>query len=130
MLILAMSFSGSMVFLFILFCMFCGKKALSSTWIYAMLKINLFFYCIPLPLFKTRYNYVLSKLFDIPLIGNDSIYPMKNIIQIEKMGNISFDWKLYVFIVWIIWIIGLFASFMKHSKQYNDSKIEKKTVIK
>lgn len=130
MLILAMSFSGSMVFLFILICMFCGKKVLSSTWIYAMLKINLFFYCIPLPLFKTRYNYILSKLLDIPLIGNDSIYPMKNIIQIEKMGNISFDWKLYVFIVWIIWIIGLFASFIKHSKQYNDSKIEKKTVIK
>lgn len=129
MLILAMSFCGSMVFLFILISMFCGKKILSSTWIYAMLKINLFFYCMPLPLVKDRYNYVLFKLLGIPL-GSGSIYPMKKIIQIEKMGNISFDWKLYIFIVWIIWVIGLFSTFMKHSKQYNDSKIEKKTVIK
>lgn len=130
MLILAMSFSGSMVFLFILICIFCGKKILSSGWIYMMLKINLLFYCMPLPLLKSRYAYALSKLSDFSFIRSVSHYPMKKIIQIEKMGNISFEYKLYFLILWILWMIGSFFAFKKYSKQYHDSKFEKKNVIK
>lgn len=95
-----------------------------------MLKINLFFYCMPLPLFKSRYNYALSKLLNIPLMESGLIYPMKNVIQIEQMGNISFDYKLYILVVWIIWVVGLLLSFIIHTKQYNESQIKKKSVIK
>lgn len=129
MLILAMSYSGSMFFLILLICIFCGKKILSSTWIYAMLKINLLFYCIPLPLLKNRYYYFFSQMMEIPSAVHNFIYPMKNIIQISKTGNQFWNWKLPVLVIWFIWGAGLFFLFIRYFKQYNAFKNIKMFVI-
>lgn len=122
MLILAMSASGTIVFLAILICIVCGKKKISSTWIYNILKIDLFFFCFPFPLFKSEYCYIMSEVFGIQLVQNKLIYSIKNIIEISKNGEIFFDWELYIVFIWIIWIIGLIFSYVRHLYQYNNLK--------
>lgn len=44
MLILAMTYSGSVVFLAILLCAILGKRVVSTTWVYRMLRLNLIFF--------------------------------------------------------------------------------------
>lgn len=133
MLILAMSLSGSIVFLAILGCMVCGKKVLSSTWIYNMLKINLLFFCFPLPLFKSEYSRILSEVLRIPFsqdfTENTMVYPMKNVIEISKNGEISFDWELYIVVIWIVWIVGLSFFCLKHWSRYSHFKSKEKIII-
>lgn len=129
MLIVAMSFSGSIVFLTILICIFIGKKFLSSTWIYSMLKINLIFYCVPLSLFKYLYSDILLKIFGVQFIGNTLYEPIRNVIEISNTGSIYVDFKLYIYVIWIIWLIGLLFAFKKHLNQYHHYKSIQKNII-
>ena len=56
MLILAMTFSGSVVFLAILLCAVLGKRVCSPAWVYNMLKLDLIFFCLPLPIYNSKFH--------------------------------------------------------------------------
>lgn len=129
MLILAMSISGTIVFLSILICILGGKKVLSSIWIYNMLKMDLLFFCIPLPLFKSEYCHIISEVLRIPIVQNKLVYPIKNVIEISKEGDIFFDWEIYIVFIWIIWIAGFLFLYARHLVRYNNFKDEEKTII-
>lgn len=124
-----MSFSGSVVFLIILICTFWGKNLLCPKWIYTMLKINLFFYCLPLPLLKSNYNNIFYKLFGISLTAKQWDSPMRNVIEIDYAGNIYYNWKLYLFVIWSIWLIGLLSAYRRHSNQYKDFNAKDHNII-
>ena len=126
MFILAMSFSGSVVFLAIVMCMLIGKNYLSANWIFLMLKLNLIFYCIPLPYFKYIYGDILFSILGIKFFREDLTPPIRNYILI-RMDSISFNFELYIILVWLIWIAGVFYACIRYVSQYKYFKrIQKK----
>lgn len=122
MLVLVMSLSGSIVFLIILACICFNKNLISCQWIYSILKIDLIFFCIPLPALSNELNYMMVQVFGLPSKSSHSIYKINNIIQIDITGMISFDWKVYIFIIWIVWFVGMIIAYKKHSVWYTEVK--------
>lgn len=125
MLILAMSFSGSAVFLAILLSAVFGKKLVSSVWVYNMLKIDLAFFCLPLPICNSSYRCIVMDLLGIPRSRTTIDYAAENIIGIEKSGRLYFSFHTYMIAVWAIWVCGLLYVFIKNMQRYQKVKAQK-----
>lgn len=123
-----MSFSGSVVFLAIVVCMLIGKNYLSANWIFFMLKLNLIFFCIPLPYFKYIYSDILFSILGVKFFRGDLTPPIRNYILI-KMDSISFNFELYIILVWLIWIVGVLYACIRHVNQYKYFKRVQKNVF-
>lgn len=107
MLILAMSISGSVVFLAVFLCAVLGKRILPPAWAYNMMKIALVFFCIPLPKYNSEYKYGLSRI-----LGTQKQWDMKNIaavnfIGIEESGRLHINFQIYILVMWAVWACGL-----------------------
>lgn len=107
MLILAMSISGSVVFLAVFLCAVLGKRILPPAWAYNMMKIALVFFCIPLPKYNSGYKYGLSRI-----LGTQKQWDMKNIaavnfIGIEEGGRLHINFQTYILVMWAVWACGL-----------------------
>lgn len=107
MLILAMSISGSVVFLAVFLCAVLGKRILPPAWAYNMMKIALVFFCIPLPKYNSEYKYGLSRI-----LGTQKQWDMKNIaavnfIGIEEGGRLHINFQTYILVMWAVWACGL-----------------------
>lgn len=107
MLILAMSLSGSVVFLAILLCAVLGKKVVSPAWVYNMLKLDLLFFCLPLPKYNSGYKYRLFQILGIPRQWNMTDISMENFIGIEENGRIYLNFQTYIIVIWGVWVCGL-----------------------
>ncbi len=122
MLILAMTFSGSIVFCTIFLCSVLGSKLLSPAWVYNMLKINLIFFCIPLPVYSAIYR---NRLLDI--LGVPAQQPVRRILSgyfigIDKGGKVHLDFSNYIIAVWAVWMCGLLALFIRNMCKYRKEK--------
>lgn len=107
MLILAMSISGSVVFLAVFLCAVLGKRILPPAWAYNMMKIALVFFCIPLPKYNSGYKYGLSRI-----LGTQRQWDMKNVaavnfIGIEESGRLHINFQTYILVMWAVWACGL-----------------------
>lgn len=107
MLILAMSISGSVVFLAVFLCAVLGKRILPPAWAYNMMKIALVFFCIPLPKYNSGYKYGLSRI-----LGTQRQWDMKNVaavnfIGIEESGRLHINFQIYILVMWAVWACGL-----------------------
>lgn len=107
MLILAMSISGSVVFLAVFLCAVLGKRILPPAWAYNMMKIALVFFCIPLPKYNSGYKYGLSRI-----LGTQRQWDMKNVaavnfIGIEEGGRLHINFQTYILVMWAVWACGL-----------------------
>lgn len=124
MLILAMSFSGSVVFLAILLSAVQGKRVVSPAWVYNMLRIGLFFFCFPLPLYNSNYR---SMLFDMVGVSRqwDSIdYTGVNVVGIEESGRLHLYFQPYIIAIWVIWACGLLLVFIRNMQRYRQVKVQ------
>ncbi len=122
MLILAMSLSGSVVFLAILLCAVLGKKVVSPAWVYNMLKLNLLFFCLPLPKYNSEYKYRLFHVLGIPGQWNMTDISIENVIGIEENGRRHINFQTYIIVIWIVWVCGLLLVFMKNMQMYQKVK--------
>lgn len=131
MLILAMSLSGSVVFLAILLGAVLGRRVVSPAWVYNMLRIGLIFFCFPLPLYNSNYK---SMLFDMAGVSRqwDSIidYTGGNVVGIEESGRLHLFFQPYIIAIWAIWACGLLLVFIRNMQRYRQVKAQtKKTPV-
>ncbi len=122
MLILAMTFSGSVVFCIILLCSVLGRKLLSPAWVYNMLKINLIFFCIPLPVYSAKYRNRLLDILGVPKQQRIEGFLPENTIWIEESGRRHFDFSTYVIVIWAVWMCGLLALFIRNMYKYHKER--------
>lgn len=125
MLILAMSFSGSMVFLAILLNAFLGKRLVSPTWVYTMLRIDLIFFCLPLPLYNSGYKYIVSKILKIPRRWDITGIAAENVIGIEESGRFHLSFQTYIVVIWAVWVCGLLLAVIRNLRKYHEVKVLK-----
>ncbi len=125
MLILVMSFSGSAVFLAILLSAVLGKRLVSSAWVYNMLKIDLIFFCLPLPIYNSDYKYIVSGILGIRKQWIDMGFTTGNAIGIEESGKIHLDFQTYIFAIWVVWVCGLLLVFAENVYKYIKAKAQK-----
>lgn len=125
MLILVMSFSGSAVFLAILLSAVFGKNLVSSAWVYNMLKIDLVFFCLPLPICNSEYRSFVLNLLGIPRLRTTIDYAAENIIGIDESGRMFFSFHTYIIVIWAIWVCGLLYAFVKNMQKYHKVKAQK-----
>ncbi|MDE6847020.1 MAG: M56 family metallopeptidase [Lachnospiraceae bacterium] len=125
MLILAMSFSGSAVFLAILLSAVFGKKLVSSGWIYNMLKTDLVFFCLPLPICNSGYRSFVLELLGISGLRTTIDYAAENIIGIEESGRVYFSFHTHIIAIWAIWVCGLLYAFVKDMQKYHRVKAQR-----
>ncbi len=122
MLILSMSISGSAVFLAVLISAVLGKRLVSSAWVYNMLKINLFFFCFPLPKYNSGYQEKLFHLLGISRRWNMTDIAAENIIGIEQSGRLHVNFQTYIILIWMIWACGLLVLFCRNIRMYRKVK--------
>ncbi|MDE6405155.1 MAG: M56 family metallopeptidase, partial [Lachnospiraceae bacterium] len=122
MLILAMSLSGSVVFLAILLCAVLGKKVVSSAWVYNMLKLNLLFFCLPLPKYNSEYKYRLFHVLGILGQWNVADISMENFIGIEESGRFYLNFQTYIIVIWGVWACGLLFVCIRNRYTYQKVK--------
>ena len=122
MLILAMSLSGSVVFLAILLCAVLGKKVVSPAWVYNMLKLNLLFFCLPLPKYNSEYKYRLFHVLGIPGRWDMTHIAAESIIGIEEGGRLHLSFQTYIIVIWAVWVCGLLFAFMRNMQMYQISR--------
>lgn len=125
MLILAMSFSGSMVFLSILLSVFLGKRRLSPTWVYTMLRIDLIFFCLPLPIYNSGYKYMVLNILGIPRRWDKTGIAAKNVIGIEESGRFHLSFQTYIVVIWAVWVCGLLLAVIRNLHKYHEMKVLK-----
>ena len=107
MLILAMSFSGSVVFLAILLCAVLGKRVCAPSWIYNMLRLDLIFFCLPLPKYNSEFRYRLFRTLGIQRKWSAADVAAENVIGIEGSGRLHFSFQAYILVIWAVWLCGL-----------------------
>lgn len=122
MLILAMSLSGSVVFLAILLCAVLGKKVVSPAWVYNMLKLDLLFFCLPLPKYNSGYKYRLFQILGIPRQWNMTDISAENVMGIEENGRLHVNFQTYIMVIWTVWVCGLL--FMLAGNLYKYQKVK------
>lgn len=123
MLILAMSFSGSVVFLIILLCAVFGKNRLSSTWVYHMLRLDLIFFCLPLPKYSSGYHYRVTQALGIQKQWKTIDFALENVIGIEQGGRLHISFRTYVFYIWLVWMCGVLAFTLYNMRKYRYLKV-------
>lgn len=122
MLILAMTFSGSVVFLAILLCAVLGKKAVSSAWVYNMLRLDQLFFCLPLPVYNSGYKYLVFHILGIPRRWGITDIVTANFIGIEEGGRFHLNFQIYIIVIWGVWLCGL--SFVYIRNRYTYEKVK------
>lgn len=122
MLILAMTFSGSVVFLAILLCAVLGKKAVPPAWVYNMLRLDLLFFCLPLPIYNSGYKYLVFHILGIPRRWDITDIVTANFIGIEEGGRFHLNFQIYIIVIWGIWLCGLL--FVCIRNRYSYQKVE------
>ena len=125
MLILAMSLSGSAVFVVILLSAILGKRALSSGWLYNMLRIDLAFFCLPLPVYNSEYKHIVSDILGRSRQWNGIDFATKNIIGIEESGRFYLNFQAYIIAIWAVWTCGMLFILVKDICSYNKVKVQK-----
>ena len=125
MLILAMSLSGSAVFAAILLSAILGKRVLSSAWVYNMLRIDLVFFCLPLPVYNSEYKHIVSDIIGISRQWNGIDFATKNIIGIEESGRFYLNFQAYIITIWAVWTCGMLFMLAKDICSYNKVKVQK-----
>ncbi len=125
MLILAMSFSGSVIFLAILLSAVLGKRLVSSAWVYNMLKIGLISFCFPLPIYNSEYKYILFNLLGITRHWNTIDFASENIMWIEESGKLYLNLQTYLIVIWVVWACGLLFVFIRNMHKYNKVNVQK-----
>lgn len=123
MLILAMSFSGCVVFLIILLCAFFGKNRLSSTWVYHMLRLDLIFFCLPLPKYSSEYHYRVTQALGIQKQWKTIDFALENVIGIEQGGRLHISFRTYVFYIWLVWMCGVLVFTLYNMRKYRYLKV-------
>ena len=123
MLILAMSFSGSVVFLIILLCAVFGRNRLSSTWVYHMLRLDLIFFCLPLPKYSSGYHYRVTQALGIQKQWKTIDFALENVIGIEQGGRLHISFRTYVFYIWLVWMCGVLAFTLYNMRKYRYLKV-------
>lgn len=114
MLILAMTFSGSVVFLAILLCAVLGKRVCSPAWVYNMLKLDLIFFCLPLPIYNSGYKYLVSNILGIPRRWDIADIATVNFIAIEEGGGFHINFQTYIIVIWAVWVCGLLLAIIRN----------------
>lgn len=107
MLILAMSISGSVVFLAVFLCAVLGKRILPPAWAYNMMKIALVFFCIPLPKYNSGYKNVLFNRLGVPKRWDMTDIILTNFIGVEESGRLHINFQTYILVMWAVWACGL-----------------------
>lgn len=107
MLILAMSISGSVVFLAVFLCAVLGKRILPPAWAYNMMKIALVFFCIPLPKYNSGYKNVLFNRLGVPKRWDMTDITLTNFIGVEESGRLHINFQTYILVMWAVWACGL-----------------------
>ncbi|MDE7259186.1 MAG: M56 family metallopeptidase, partial [Lachnospiraceae bacterium] len=125
MLILTMSFSGSVVFLAILLSAVFGKRLVSSAWVYNMLRMDWVFFCLPLPICNSSYRCVVLDILGIPRPRTTIDYAVENIIGIEESGRMYFSFHTYIIVIWVIWVCGLLYAFVRNLQKYHKVKAQR-----
>ena len=122
MLILAMTFSGSVVFLAILLCAVLGKKAVPPAWVYNMLRLDLLFFCLPLPIYNSGYKYLVFHILGIPRRWDITDSVTANFIGIEEGGRFHLNFQTYIIVIWGIWLCGLLFACIRNRYSYQKVK--------
>lgn len=120
MLILAMTFSGSVVFLAILLCAVLGKRVCSPAWVYNMLKLDLIFFCLPLPVYNSGYKYLVSNILGIPRRWDMPDIATMNFIAIEEGGGFHINFQPYIIVIWAVWACGLLPGVIRNQYKYRE----------
>lgn len=122
MLILAMTFSGSVVFLAILLCAVLGNKVISPAWVYNMLKLDLIFFCLPLPEYNSGYKYRLFHILGISRNWDMANIAAENVIGIEGSGRLHINFQTYIIVIWAVWACGLLYVCIRNLYTYQKVK--------
>lgn len=122
MLILAMTFSGNVVFLAVLLCVVLGKKAVSPAWVYNMLKLDLLFFCLPLPIYNSGYKQLIFYILGIPRQWDITDIATANFIGIEEGGRFHLNFQTYIIVIWGVWLCGLLFVCIRNRYSYQKVK--------
>ncbi|MCM1266568.1 MAG: M56 family metallopeptidase [Bacteroidales bacterium] len=125
MLILTMSFSGSAVLLAVLLCAVWGKRVLSSAWAYNMLKLNLIFFCLPLPKYNSWLKNGLFHILGIRRRWDVADIISENFIGIEGDGKLHINFQTYIIVMWAVWVCGLLLAIIRNLYRYHKAKVIK-----
>lgn len=122
MLILAMSLSGSLVFLAIVLCTVLGKRVISPGWVYSMLRLDLLFFCLPFPKYNSGYKYGLLRILGIRQQWDMNDIATMNFIGIEEGGRLHINFQTYIIAMWFVWVCGLLLAGAKNLWKYREAK--------
>lgn len=125
MLILTMSLSGSVIFLAIVLCAVFGKRVISPGWVYGMLRLDLLFFCLPLPEYNSGYKYGLFRILGIRRQWNMKDIVTANFIGIEESGRIHISFQTYIVVIWAVWVCGLLLAAVRNLQKYREVKLLK-----
>lgn len=125
MLILAMSLSGSLVFLAIVLCAVLGKRVISPGWVYSMLRLDLLFFCLPFPKYNSGYKYGLLRILGIRQQWDMKDIVTANFIGIEESGRIHISFQTYIVVIWAVWVCGLLLAAVRNLQKYREVKLLK-----
>lgn len=126
MLILAMTYSGSLVFLAILLCAILGKRVVSTTWIYGMLRLNLIFFCLPLPKYNSGFQFRLAQALGVQKQWETIDFALENVVGIEESGRLHMSFRTYIIWIWAAWMFGLLIMSLYNARKYRAFKILKR----
>lgn len=122
MLILIMSISASVILLAVLLCAVLGKSVFSSAWIYNMLRLDLFFFCLPLPKYNSEYKYALSHMLGISKQWDIIDFATENVIATEGSGRLYFTFQTYIIVIWAVWLCGLLLAVIRNLRRYCEAE--------
>lgn len=125
MLILIMSISGSVILLAVLLCAVLGESVFSPAWIYNMLRLDLLFFCLPLPKYNSGYKNGLLCILGIQRQWNMADIVAKNFIGIEEGGRIHINIQTYIIVIWTVWMCGLLLTIVRNMRQYREAEVVK-----
>lgn len=125
MLILIMSVSGSMIFLAVLLCAVLGKRVFSPAWIYNMLRLDLIFFCLPLPKYNSGYKSGLLRILGISRQWDMVDIAAENIIGIDGSGMPHISLQTYIIVIWVVWVCGLLLAVIVNLRRYRRIKVVK-----
>ncbi len=125
MLILMMSLCGSVIFLAVLLCAVLGKRVFSPAWIYNMLRLDLLFFCLPLPEYNSEYKYRLWRILGIQWQLDMKNIASVNFIGIEESGRTHISFQTYIVVIWAVWICGLLLAAIRNLRQYCEAEAVK-----
>lgn len=117
------SFSGSVVFLIIFLFAIFGKNRLSSTWVYHMLRLDMIFFCLPLPKFSGEYHYRVVQALGIQKQWKTIDFALENVIGIEQGGKLHINFQTYIFYIWAAWMCGVLALTLYNMRKYRYLKV-------